>query len=153
MRSITGSWELGPEKMIQNPDQMDLPGKTDGTSLLTASSRTNLDIKHGRNDEPRDNKTIDARNFPVLRPNFDQQAHTHHSNKAGILETANAYLKKIFFNRHFLRNRLMRLTPVRRNPHLSSYEELSRLWQNSTIEKKWQPAFSLKERIYFVKQP
>ena len=66
----------GPNSVVQNLDQRDLSRNTEDTPLMTASSRTDLNINLIRNDETRNYEDFKDGDFPALKPNFDRQMHT-----------------------------------------------------------------------------
>ena len=80
LRSITGLSGHGPNSEIQNPDRRDFLGNAGTTSLMSASSRLDWNTNQDRNDETRYEENFEDGDFPALRPNFDRQTHTHHTN-------------------------------------------------------------------------
>ena len=78
VRSITGSSGEGSSSMVQNPDRTDFTGNTQNTSLMSASSRLDLDVDQDRNDETRNVENFYDGDFPAIKPNYDRRAHTHH---------------------------------------------------------------------------
>ena len=85
VRSVTASSGLRPDSVIQKPDQRDFSGNTVGTSLITPSSRTDLNINHKKFDETRNNETTEDGHFTALRSNFDQQWHSHQTISDGFV--------------------------------------------------------------------
>ena len=79
VRSITGSSGHGRNSVVQNPDRRDFTGSKENTPLMSASSRLDLSIDQGGIDETRDIGNFEKGEFPALRSNYDQRAHTHHS--------------------------------------------------------------------------
>ena len=79
VRSITGSSVHGPNSVFQNLDQIDFSGNPEDTPIMTASSRTDLNINHSRNDEMQKNETTENNDLPALRSNYEGQTHTHQS--------------------------------------------------------------------------
>ena len=51
VRSITESSGRGRSSVVQNPDQSDITGNTGNTSLMSASSRMDLNVDQDNNDE------------------------------------------------------------------------------------------------------
>ena len=63
VRSITESSGSGPNNMVQNPDQRDFSDKTEKTSLISASSRVDLNIEQNRNDDTRNVENFEDGDF------------------------------------------------------------------------------------------
>ena len=78
MSSITESSGRGPNNVVQNLDQKDFSGNMEITTRITASGRTVLDIDQDKLDETRKVENFYDEDFEALRPNCDQQAHSHH---------------------------------------------------------------------------
>ena len=77
LRSITKlSW---PKCVVEKLDSGDFSGKTEGTPLLTVSSRSDFKIIQSRNDETQNNESTDSVACLALRPIYDQQADIHYS--------------------------------------------------------------------------
>ena len=78
VRSITGSAEQGLNSVVQNFDQRDFKENTDNNPLLSASSQLDLNIDQDRIDGNRGIENLGDGDFPVLKSNYDRNAHTHH---------------------------------------------------------------------------
>ena len=79
VKSITGSTEHGTKSEVQNRDRRDFLGNNRNTSLMSASSRLDLDNELNRNDEIRNNGDFEEGYFPAIKPNYDRRAHAHYS--------------------------------------------------------------------------
>ena len=53
LSSITKSSKRGPSSVVQNTDWRDFTGNTENTTLMSASSRRELNIVQDKNDETR----------------------------------------------------------------------------------------------------
>ena len=78
LRSFTDSSGHGPNSAVQNPARRDFIENTEKTPLKSASNRLDLNTDQDRIDETRDIENFEEGDFPILRPNYDRQAHTHH---------------------------------------------------------------------------
>ena len=79
VRSIIRSSGQGPRSVVQHPDQTIFTGNTENTPLRSAYGRRDLNIGHDRNDETCNVQSLEVGELPVLRPNYDWRAHSHHS--------------------------------------------------------------------------
>ena len=79
VRSVTGSSRLEPKREVQNPDRRVFFGNAGNTPLMSASSRLDLNTNQERADETRNEENFEDGDFPVLKPNYDRRAHTHHN--------------------------------------------------------------------------
>ena len=79
VRAITGSSGNGANSVVQNLDRRNVPGNTENTLLMSASSRLDLKIEQDRIDETRDIENFEDGDFPAVRPNYDRGAHVHHT--------------------------------------------------------------------------
>ena len=65
VKSITGWLGHGPNSEIQNLDRRDFLGNADNTSLMSASSRLDLNTNQDRKDETRNEENFEDGNFPA----------------------------------------------------------------------------------------
>ena len=79
VKSITGSSWQGPNSTVQNADIGTFEGYTENIFLNLAFSYLDLNIDQDRIDESRDIEKFEGGDFPSLRPNYNQQAQTHHT--------------------------------------------------------------------------
>ena len=80
VKSITGSSGHGINSEVQNPNRRDFLGNADNTTLVSASSRLDLNTNQDRIDEARNKENFEDGDFPALRSNYDRKAQAHHSN-------------------------------------------------------------------------
>ena len=78
VRFVIGPWRHGPSSVVHNHDQRGYSGSTEDTPLITASSRSDLIIIDTRDDETRNNETIQGGEFLALRSKYNWLTHTHH---------------------------------------------------------------------------
>ena len=64
--------------MVLKPDRKDILGITENNSLILASSRLDLNIDLGKNDETRNIGNFEDGDLAALRPTNEWQAHSHH---------------------------------------------------------------------------
>ena len=76
--SIAEESRRGLNSVVSNPYQRDVSGNMESTALMTASSRTDLNIDQDRNDETGSVENFEDGDFPALRPNCDWQAPKRH---------------------------------------------------------------------------
>ena len=91
VRLITESSGQGPNSMVQIPDQTYFPGNTEKIPLKSDSGRVDINADLDENDETHFVENFEEGNFPVLRPNCDQQPHAHHSHGMENLSAINLY--------------------------------------------------------------
>ena len=65
--------------VVQSPDQRDFPGNTEDTLDMTASSCTEINFIHSRNDDTRKNEIIEDVDFSAVRPNYVRQMDVYHN--------------------------------------------------------------------------
>ena len=71
VRSTTGSSRRRSCRMVHNPDHMDFTGNTENNPLMSASSRLDLNLEQGGNDETRNVENFEDGDFSAWKPNYD----------------------------------------------------------------------------------
>ena len=78
VKSIIGSTGYGTNSDVQNSDRMDCTGKIKNTSLVSATSRLDLDAELNRKDETRNNVDFENGDILALNQNYDRGDYAHH---------------------------------------------------------------------------
>ena len=80
VRSINVSSGGGPNFAVQNPNQRGFSRNLENPPLMTAYSRSDLNVHQDKNNEPFKNEKFEAADFSAIISIYDQQTHAHQRN-------------------------------------------------------------------------